>query len=259
MHVDAGKVRAAGDVGELRPIQLADGGNHCIEPAADLLPVDDHLHGPESGGLIVGSGRDLGPELDILFDTAAACHFTGIGVDFGPLGELLWPVVPLREREAVGVVGRIQTHPGIGVLPPGPAYGIALLEDGVGNIGLPKPVGGSHPGHARTDDGYAELPACGNVLIVPAGLSALALRQCHVVHQERVVLGGGRVGDPLQDGGRLILVKCLDACELLIAYAPQCLEGQLPRLHLCFLGHPPVRLPNGVGRRLGRTKIGAKE
>ncbi len=138
---------AAGDVGELRPVELTDGADDGVRVHRLGARRASHFHRPGLGRVVPGGRLDLGVEVDVLAELERVGAVAEV-VEQHVLGrEVERPVVPLRERVAVVVVRVVDAAAGIGVLPPRAADLAVLLDDHERDAGLLQPVRGEQ---ART-------------------------------------------------------------------------------------------------------------
>ena len=255
VHLHAGEGLATWGFGELRPIQLAHGGEHGTE-ATELPHSPTHgIQFPQRILGVPGSTQHLGVHLDVLADAAALGDGAGVLEDLPALGELLGPVVALGKGEGIGIVGGVEADARVGVLPPGAADFVALFEHRVGNPRLAHAVGGCHARHSGTDDRHGEFAPRSHIPGVPARRAVVLRHQGHVVHEHRMVGRVCPVGQPVQDLRGLLVIEHLGAVERLVADGAQGLEGQLARGLALRLGHASVRQTHGVHRRLRGTKV----
>jgi hypothetical protein len=150
----------AGDVRERRAVELAHGTHDSVELLFCLGPVAGlYLERPGVHLVVVArlghlaAEADAGPEAELLDQTLEVGQQVGLG------REARRPVVGLREREAVELVGHVDAAAGVDVLEPGAADLGVLLEHGHGDAGLAQAVCGGQPRRARADHGATERAA----------------------------------------------------------------------------------------------------
>ena len=129
--------------------------------------------GPSTSTSPSSSSNSAREHLGAEADVRAQVEVVGAGaevVEQHVLGaELLRPVVALRERVAVEVVGHVDPAPGVAVLEPRAADVVVLLEDTTRDAGLAEPVGGDEARHAGADDRRRRNGRSGvDVVLAPA-------------------------------------------------------------------------------------------
>ena len=100
-------------------------------------------------------------------------HVSQVGQQVGLGREARRPVVGLREREAVELVGHVDPAAGVDVLEPGATDVVVLLEDSDLDAGLAKPVGRGEARGAGPDHGTAE-----RAVRFPAGATTAGSGRC---------------------------------------------------------------------------------
>ena len=175
---------------------------------------------PPHRRLVQLRGHDLGPEADQRAEPEPVGHVAEVVEQHLLAGEVLWPVVALREGVAVEEVGHVDAAARVRVLEPGAADVVVLLEDHHLDAGLVEPVGRHQARHAGADHRDAERPVGRDVLATPRrGPEVLAEGEL-IPEQLEVVVAGAASGDEGQE-------------------APELVEGQ--RLHLVApLGSDPL-------------------
>ena len=147
---------------------------------------------------------DLGAEADERPEPVLVGHATEVVEQHLLGGEVLRPVVPLRERVAVEEVRHVDAAARVRVLEPGATDVVVLLQHDDLDAGLVQSVGCHQSGHPGADDGDPEGPVGGDLLLVPRrGAEVLAERQL-VAQQLEVVVAGGATGDEGEQSLQLV-------------------------------------------------------
>src|SRR5260221_381779 len=108
-----------------------------------------------------------GLELDMLPDPERV-RAAGEVIEEYVLGrEVQRPVVPLRERVAVVVIGIVDAATWIAVLQPCPADVVVLFEDDERDAGLLQTVRGEQARHPGADDHHPEVEVGREVVLAP--------------------------------------------------------------------------------------------
>ena len=164
VELRAGEVLSSGDVGDLRSVELTDGGDH--RPGGQGLGVADRVpvvvdrlgdHRPGRARLVPGRRDHLGAEPDVGLDPVLLHDPLEVGLELGLLGEELGPAVARLEAEAVEVVADVDPGAGVAVLPPRPADTGVLLDDRERDARLLQPDPGEQSGLPAADDHHREL------------------------------------------------------------------------------------------------------
>ncbi len=184
-----GKRVQARDVRHEGPVELADGADDGIGLQAFGRPVRvPHHERPSAAVVVVHGGADLGAEAD----EGAQAELVGTAAEVGQQralrGVVLGPVVLLGEGVAVEVVRVVDPAPGIGVLPPGPADLLVLLEHDEGHPGLGQPMGGEQARHPSPDDGDGERTIGRHLVLVPGRCPAVVRRHAQLLLEERQIV-----------------------------------------------------------------------
>ena len=146
-----GEGRRARQVGDVGPVELADAADDGVgrrDRARARRPrggggstrIDASS---SSTGQHLGAEADEGPQAVLVGDAAEVVEQHLLG------GEVLRPVVALREGVAVEEVRHVDAAARVGVLEPGAADVVVLLQHHDLDAGLVEAVGGHQPGHAR--------------------------------------------------------------------------------------------------------------
>jgi hypothetical protein len=145
----AGEAVQAGDVGHLGVVQDAGGRDHEVDHEVIALVG---VHGPSACGVVPQAGRDGAAEAHPLNDAVFLRHVFKVVLELGAGGAL---GLPRGGLEGIAVVVRrdVAGHAGVGVVAPGAAHAVGLLDHGhVGDAGLAQADHGEHAGGASADD-----------------------------------------------------------------------------------------------------------
>ena len=137
MELGAGKAVEAGDVGHLGPVELANRADYRVGGegvGAAILAPD--IHPPDQSLLVPHRRGHFLVEADLVAQTGTVGIALDIGLDLVALGEEMVPVGVVVERVGIEVVGRVHANAGIGILVPGAANLVVLLDDGEGDAGF---------------------------------------------------------------------------------------------------------------------------
>jgi len=139
----------AGDGGDRRLVQRAGSGHEDLGGDGVVRGLD-----PPALPFVVPIGRlDLLAETDVRHDAVADGALAQVVPDLVAQREGARPVRVRGERERVQVRGHVALHARIGVLPPGAAHVVGLLEhDEVVDALLPEPDRHAEAGKAGADD-----------------------------------------------------------------------------------------------------------
>ena len=108
---------------------------------------------------IARAARDLLAEADVVDHAVLAGDPLEVGQDLVARREGVAPVRVEGERVAVEVRRDVAGDARVGVLPPGAPEAIGLLvDDQIGQAGLPQLDGAEDPGHPRPDDHHPQVP-----------------------------------------------------------------------------------------------------
>ncbi len=194
------------EVGELGPVELADGADQCVGLQHLDRPVGaPHLQRPPVAGLLPGGPDHLGPEPDVVGHTELVHAPVEVAAELGGLGEEAGPLVVGREGVAVEVVADVDPAARVAVLPPRPARPVVLLHHGVRDAGPPEPDGGQQSRHAGPDDHHVEAgPPLRGDAVHPVQVPGIASVELELLEQERHVLfrhvGGHQVAHHPAEG-----------------------------------------------------------
>ncbi len=198
-------VLGARQLGDVRPVELAD-------PADDGVGLDGRPRRPSvrsrSVQRIVASSSsadsDLGAEADQRSQPEPVGDAPEVLEQHLLAGEVLRPVVALREGVAVEEVGHVHPAPGVGVLEPRAADVVVLLEHDHLDAGLVEPVGGDQARHAGSDHGDAERAIRGELLASPGRRAEVLPERELVAQQLEVVVAGPAAGDEGEQRTQLV-------------------------------------------------------
>ena len=126
----ARRSRETGQIGHMGPVELAAGEDHGVGVDAPRLPSTVTVSRHRRSVLVEArrAARWYPAEMGAEPETLHA--LLGIGEDLGLLGEASAPVGLRRKGEPVEVGGDVAPAPRVGVVPPGAAHPVGLLEDG---------------------------------------------------------------------------------------------------------------------------------
>ena len=197
----AGEAVATRDVGEARPVELADRADDRVHDDGVLGPVGGAGdQRPRAFGVVPRGGPHLGAEPDALLQPELARAGAEVVEEHVLGGEVQRPVVPLRERVAVVVVGVVDPAAGIPVLVPGATDVGVLLQHHEVDPRLGEPVRGEQAGHARADDRDAEIDIGRDVDLAPLGHAAIVTAERELLlEQGEVLLHAGAADHVLHD------------------------------------------------------------
>ncbi len=140
------------DVGQLGPVEDADGGDHGVGgQLLDGAVTSPYDGGPGGAVLVEGEALDLGVELHVAPQVVGVGELLQVVLDLVALAEVRRPV-PVEERVGVEEARGVDAAAGIGVLPPAAADLAVLLQHHVSHAGLGEPQRGQHPRDAGADD-----------------------------------------------------------------------------------------------------------
>ncbi len=105
----------AGEVGDLRPVELADGGDDRVGP--QRLGACGRAHRDVPHRAVPLGGDHLGVPPDVGFQVVAVHHIAEVLAQLGLLGEEVVPVVAGFEAVTVEVIGHVDAGAGIGCSP----------------------------------------------------------------------------------------------------------------------------------------------
>jgi len=189
---------------------------------------------------------DLRVELDVLANAELAGTLLEVLEEYGLRGVVGRPVNLLGEAVAVKRVRNVDTRTRIGVLKPGAADVVVLLEDGERYAGLLEPNPREDAGHPCADDDDAER----NRGVLPPGGSAgvLALGREFFEQERDVVLRNRRAGHPRRNPEQRLFDGDL-AGDLAVAEPLEGFEGDFLRLGLLGGRHTALLDARGNARR----------
>ena len=216
----------------------------------------------ERGSSSAASGSDqrrrqhLGAEPDVVAQAEVVGAATEVVEQHVLRREVERPVVALREGVAVDVVRVVDAATRIGVLEPGAADVVVLLEDDEVDAGLLQPVGGEQARHARADDDDAELGVGRDVGLVPGRAAAVFAEQRELLFEQRHVLRHvGAADDELHDPRQLVVRRRRRRATTVVAESRERRERERARLACCSSFSPPwgSAMSIGSGRSSSRS------
>ena len=222
----AGEGFGAGDGGEVRAAEKADGGDHRARADRAGAFWPDEVDLPFVGGVVPGQGFDLGLELDV----AAQVELVGDPV------EILHVLLPCAERIGVGEVHAeevgvgaawgIDAGAGVAVLPPGAADAGVLFEDGEREAGLLQLDGGVQAAHAGADHRHGEFLQPRGIGLFPPVQRADRRVERQLVDVVLEVLALQRLAEHQgQAGGKPVAGADVDAAGAAVAVGFEELDG----------------------------------
>ncbi len=182
------------DRGKGGSVELSGGTHHRVERlrrVRAVTPAQGQL--PRLGGLVDAGLGHGAVEADALHQSQRRAHVSQVGQQVGLRREARRPVVGLREREAVELVGHVHPAAGVHVLEPGATDVVVLLEDSHVHAGLTKPVGRGEARGAGPDHGTPERPS--GFPQVPRRPPRVGAGQPQLLDEERLPLLGRAVAD----------------------------------------------------------------
>ena len=124
------------------------------------------------------------------------------------------------------MVGDVHPAAGIGVLLPGAADVVVLLEDREVDAGLLQAVGGDDPAHPGADDGDVERPVRGQLVSAPLRGAQVVAVQCQLLDEHlHVLVHRHAAGEELDD--RLQVGIVVDRRRAVVAEPAEHLGGQV--------------------------------
>ena len=248
----------AGEVGDVRPVQLPEGGDDGMEPALFRAVRTRQRDHPLRGILVPARLLEPGVELDALRDAGAVGDLGEVVVDLAALRELVGPIGLLRERVRVAEGRGVQAHAGVAVLPPGAAQGGRLLDHRERHARLQQTVARGDARDAGADHEHLEVTVARDIRVLETGDAVLVGREIELVLQGGPVLGLP-VREEVEDRVDLRGGQDADRADAAIAQSPQGGECDGPSpIHL-RLSHPAVRLRVGVDQREGRAQVALED
>ncbi|GIW17245.1 MAG: hypothetical protein KatS3mg064_0402 [Tepidiforma sp.] len=243
------------DIGNLGPVQLADGADDGVRPQHLLAAVSPpHVDVPLGPVVVPFEERDFRVELDVLPHAELPRALAEV-VQQDRLGRVVRrPVDLLGERIAVERVRNVDTSARVGVLQPRAADVVVLLEDREGDAGLLQPDAGEDPRHPGADDDDLERER--RVLLPRGRARVLPLRRQLFEQQRNVVLRGRRARHPRRDAEQRLLDRKRVRRDLPVAELLQRLERHFARLRLLGRRHPALL---HAGRDPGRPERFAQD
>jgi hypothetical protein len=107
------------------PVELAGGDDHRVGGALAATRLD----GPAAGAVVPAAGRHVHAGLDDLLEPVLGDHLVQVAEDVRLGRAQPLPVAPLGERERVQVARDVTRRARVGVVEPGAAEPVGLLED----------------------------------------------------------------------------------------------------------------------------------
>ena len=199
-----GERARARQLGDVRPVELADPADDGVGLEGLLAAVGLQPQRPPHRRFVELRRQDLGAEADQRSQPEPIRHATEVLEQHLLAGEVLRPVVTLREGVAVEEVRHVDPAPGVGVLEPRAADVIVLLEHDHLDAGLVQPVGGDQARHAGSDHGDAERAIRGELLPSPGGRAEVLPQRELVAQQLEVVVAGAAAGHEPQQRTQLV-------------------------------------------------------
>ena len=193
----AAERRQPREFGDLRPVQLADRADQSVGDDAVLVAVRSaQAHAPLRRRRVEDRGNHLGAETNVLANAVL------VGAALEVRGELLLsgvefrPIVVGLERIAVEVVGDVDAAARVGVLVPGAADPLVLLDHDEGDAGVAQADRRQEPRHSGADDHHLKaLSERGRHRVVPVDVAREVVVERQLLEHHRDVLVGHRLAD----------------------------------------------------------------
>ena len=131
MYHPTGVLVHAIDVRHPWHVEQTDGRDQHVGDDRSLAAALVHEHVPLLRRLVPASAAYLGAEVDVRAHLELVGTSLQVLLDLVALGEVARPREALPERVRVCVVRRVDTAPGVAVVPPGAAHLLSLLDDRV--------------------------------------------------------------------------------------------------------------------------------
>ena len=233
-----------------RSVELPHSGDHRTRLVHGLVPeCVERLDRPHVIVLVPHASRDLGLKDDVLVDAVLAHRGLEVALQLRLAGEVLGPLVGGLEGVAVEVVADVHPGAGVGVLPPGAADALVLLEDGERDVCLGEPDARQQPGLTAPDHHDRQRRPC---LLRPRGRARprVGAVELHLLHEHLDVLVGHLLAD--EPAHHLSNSRLVERCGLRtpgISVGGDDRERQRPSCGLVFLAHVALDLVQEQARR----------
>ena len=220
-----------GDLGEVRPVELADRAHHRVGDQRLLLavrtPAPRRTTSPTSSSQVAERTSVL--EADVVEQPEVAREVAEVAVEDFLVRVVQRPVVTLRERVAVVVVGVVDPAPRIGVLVPGAAHVGVLLDHLELDARLLQPVRGEQSRHPRADHDDPEVAVGIDIVLPPLRAPpVVAAERELLVEQRHVVVHVGAADRVLHDAQQVVARRRRRGTAAAVAVAGRAPRARVP-------------------------------